>query len=635
MNHLFEQAKWIWCNENPQSDEYGEFIDTFTYEDGELYLSISSDSNYAAYINGTLAAWGQYADFPYDKVYDRVNVTEFCQKGENRLAIIVWYYGVESSTYYLGEAGLLYELSCNGSVLCKSDAGTLSRMSKAYMNHRGKLITGQMGLGYGYDFSKEDAWLLGELTDFTPSTLTGANPPLRIRPCDKLTLLPEVVAKECKRLNDTQVVFDLGKEEVGFLSFHIFSPCEQDIRIFYGEHLVDGCVRGLIAERDFSVVFRLKAGENQFLNPFRRLGCRYLEIHSEQPVEVNHLAIAPTMYLLEEKERPCLAEKENTIYDMCIETLHLCMHEHYEDCPWREQALYTMDSRNQMLFGYYAFGEYKFPRACLELISKDNRADGLLSICYPTSIDYVIPSFSLHYVTACMEYMQYSEDKDFVAQIYPKLVSITDTFANHMEDGLVLPFEGARYWNFYEWRDGLSGADVDCSKPDLILNALFSIALTNMSVIADTLGISNTYASQAVALNKRITEVFCNPENGLYYNFSDLSTYSQLGNALAILSGAASTDAREMICERLVTDTEMTPISLSMQCFKYDAWLKTDKEKYASIILEDIDRLYTPMIAFGSTTVWETDLGESDFENAGSLCHGWSALPIYYYHILK
>ena len=37
----------------------------------------------------------------------------------------------------------------------------------------------------------------------------------------------------------------------------------------------------------------------------------------------------------------------------------------------------------------------------------------------------------------------------------------------------------------------------------------------------------------------------------------------------------------------------------------------------------------------GATTFWETELGEKDFDNAGSLCHGWSALPIYYYHLFK
>ena len=41
------------------------------------------------------------------------------------------------------------------------------------------------------------------------------------------------------------------------------------------------------------------------------------------------------------------------------------------------------------------------------------------------------------------------------------------------------------------------------------------------------------------------------------------------------------------------------------------------------------------MLKAGSTTVWETELGEEDFSGAGSLCHGWSAMPIYYYHTLQ
>ena len=76
----------------------------------------------------------------------------------------------------------------------------------------------------------------------------------------------------------------------------------------------------------------------------------------------------------------------------------------------------------------------------------------------------------------------------------------------------------------------------------------------------------------------------------------------------------------------------MTPISLSMQCFKYDALLKVDEEKYRSFILEDIEKIYVPMLDGGTGTVWETEIGESDFSRAGSLCHGWSAMPVYYYH---
>ena len=41
------------------------------------------------------------------------------------------------------------------------------------------------------------------------------------------------------------------------------------------------------------------------------------------------------------------------------------------------------------------------------------------------------------------------------------------------------------------------------------------------------------------------------------------------------------------------------------------------------------------MLDCGATSFWETIIGEADFGRAGSLCHGWSAMPLYYYNILK
>jgi hypothetical protein len=50
--------------------------------------------------------------------------------------------------------------------------------------------------------------------------------------------------------------------------------------------------------------------------------------------------------------------------------------------------------------------------------------------------------------------------------------------------------------------------------------------------------------------------------------------------------------------------------------------------------LEDIDRRWGKMLEAGATTFWETEDGYKAFNGAGSLCHGWSAIPVYYYHIL-
>ena len=48
----------------------------------------------------------------------------------------------------------------------------------------------------------------------------------------------------------------------------------------------------------------------------------------------------------------------------------------------------------------------------------------------------------------------------------------------------------------------------------------------------------------------------------------------------------------------------------------------------------DIDEKYGHMLSCGATSFWETMAGWRDFGEAGSLCHGWSALPAYYFHKL-
>ena len=72
-----------------------------------------------------------------------------------------------------------------------------------------------------------------------------------------------------------------------------------------------------------------------------------------------------------------------------------------------------------------------------------------------------------------------------------------------------------------------------------------------------------------------------------------------------------------------------------MICFKFDALIKVDKEKYTPYIIKTIEEKYKNMLDNGATSFWETEDGESAFDNAGSLCHGWSAMPVYYLSILK
>ena len=144
----------------------------------------------------------------------------------------------------------------------------------------------------------------------------------------------------------------------------------------------------------------------------------------------------------------------------------------------------------------------------------------------------------------------------------------------------------------------------------------------------------NRYAEIAENLNDSIRTHFYSEKENLFFDRYSIGSASILGNALAVLCGACAEEQRAALCERILQDSSLTPISLSMKCFLYDALLLVDREKYRAFILEDIERIYRPMTECGVGTVWETEKGWKDFGDAGSLCHGWSALPVYYYHIL-
>lgn len=636
---MFDNSKWIWAVEKPEADEYAEFRSEFEYSDG-MKLYISADSNYAVYVNGKLVGFGQYGDFEHWKIADEIDISAACSKGINELAIVVWYYGVDTtSVYKKGKAGVIFEL-CNkdGKTVISSNKETESRISKAYKNHYGKVITGQLGCSFLYDKTNEDSWMTGSGDGFSASFEVEKPMPIMLRPIKKLELKDPEPFEIIKNDEDTRILIDMKKEVCGFIDIDIESKCEQTVLIAYGEHIADGCVRRLVGGRDFSVEIKVKSGRTVYMNPFRRLSARYLEVFAEKPIKINKTTVRPTDYPVNEKPFKTGNELWDKIYEICVNTLKLCMHEHYEDCPWREQALYAMDSRNQMLCGYYAFGEYDFARSSLQLMSKDTRKDNLLPITTPCGIDLTIPSFSMHYFTEVREYYEYSKDITLLEEVWDKLVSVFETFVSNMENGLCRTFAGNGYWNFYEWSAHLSGNGFSDSEriPDLVCNCLFVIMAQNMAKIAEYLGKPNErYLDLAKTVCENVNKTFYDEELEAYVLRTEERYLTELGNSLAILCGAANKEKAEKIAKKLADkNSGYIGISLSMACFKYDALLKTDREKYKDCVLLTIEEIYKKMLDEDSTTVWETTIGQSDFGNAGSLCHGWSAMPVYYYHTL-
>lgn len=626
----FEGARWIWVEQNGKPDTFGEFYDEFLWEEGKVNCLLSCDGDYTLFINGEYVSSNQYGDFEWYKSYDTVDITPYLKEGKNTFAVLVWYFGIDTQRSIKAQAGLIFEVKMGEKTLLASGENTKARYSKAYRQGMQKKVTRQLGVSFAYDATKEDGWLLnGQDCNF--AVLVEKNCNFIPRPNKRLKLLQRVHgALICAENN--RYIIDLGKEIVGlpFLSFT--SLAEQKIRVDWGEDLQDGHVRRLIHDRDFSFDYVAKQGKNDFTHYILRLACRYLEIHTEAPIEIEAVGLLPQVYPVTEKKVTLDNELDQKIYDACVNTLKLCMLEHYVDTPWREQCLYVYDSRNQALFGYSAFegGNVAYARSNLKLISQDRRDDGLLAICYPCGADLTIPSFSLYYFMQVKEYLQHTGDLSLAEEVYDKLISVLNVFIGNRKDGVVMKFEGSSHWNFYDWSPYLDGElhGAENAIPDLMVNLLFIHALKNLREIDGMLGKKFAYADLLAESEKRTKEVFYRPTKGLYAMNVNGEEFTVLGNALAILAGLTDGQESAYICEKIVGN-ELIDCSLSMKIFKYDALLLVDKGRYQVWVEREIRREYGQMVETGNT-VWETIDGASAFDNAGSLCHGWSAIPIRY-----
>ena len=613
---ISSEAKWIWVNSDPQKNEYAYFEGEYDWN-GELALfSIVAETDYILYVNQKRVAFGQFAGYPFEKYCDEIDLSPYCTNGKNKFLITVRYEGINSLTHIDDGAGVIFSLSLNEKAVLWSGEHTTGGYDNRYLQHVERLITSQLGLTSGMRSGE----------DFLPSpcVLVEKTANVKLRPVQK-TVMGEAIEGKC--VSSAPLIYDLGRETAGYLFLRIRAERAGELQVVYGEHIADGCVRQCIGHRNFSLDFAFDAGEHAFEQLFVRVAARYLQVNAPEGVEVLSIGLTPTLYPVTEREHT-LSGIDGRIYDTCVRTLRLCMNLHYEDCPWREQALYVLDSRNQMLCGYHAFKESDFQRANLVFMAKGTRPDGLLELTYPAVNTPAIPFFSLMYPVAVYEYIKHTGDESILDEVMPTITRFMKEFASRIDkNGLIAELE-APYWNFYEWAPNSDGAAKD-GRYHLILNCAFVYSCERFVKLCEMR--EKRFEIDLERTKRAIVNTFFDEAKGVFYlSPACPGSASQLGNAMALLIGLG--DKRTV--NALKNDRSLIPATLSMLTLVYDALIARDAE-HREYILNDIRQKYGQMLSAGATSFWETIEGESAFGGAGSLCHGWSAIPIHYYHIFN
>ena len=679
MQHPFSTAQFIWHPDGYSINETMEFKKEINItRPNHCRMLIHANSHYALYINDQFIANDQFPDYKHFRVYDELDLSAYLKEGSNTFLITAYCQGEDSSTYRAYPAELAFVIYEEDNIIAVSDETTLVRRDIRYASAGVAKVSGQLSYSFDYDATQQlgkyvSAMVSSPCCEMHPRPIQK----LQLDPPEEASLIsighfadPECVENYAVRMQkaaiisavpphpislpstigvdlfDNWALIDLKKEQTGYFLLDIDLPQECDVLIGWGEHLEDLRVRTSVGGRCFAARFRGKAGRNTFFYPIKRLGLRYLQLHVySENFKLYYAGVSSSRYPLSRTNLfTCADHLHSQIYRTSLRTLQGCMHEHYEDCPWREQALYTMDSRNQMLCGYYAFEEYEFAKASLKLIGLSLRSDHLLELTSPAKVSITIPSFSAIYLVQLAEYLTYSGDLSFIREIFPVAQDIADGFIARIDEkGIIQRLQGDAYWNFYEWQEGLEGHlghenSISQSAYDAPLSAFVSLALQSLSRICQALGLSakaEYYLSVAQQLNLAIDQIFFDPTTNCYATTlagESLGHYAELTQALVLLCGAVPDSKQDLILEALAGHSPLNlyPITLSHSIFKYEA-LMLKPQQYARFVFNKIANDFGSMLYQNATTFWETLVGAYDFDRAGSLCHGWSAIPVYFY----
>ncbi len=666
---------WIWNKKAEVKNAYIDFARDFDIDEIEddAKIMICADTEYAIYLNGAFVGCGQYGDFRGNRTFDTISVKNFLRKGTNRLCITVYYQGESSHSYSVQEPGLWYFLK-NGSLEIESNKETLCAVNNGYKQGEIFKTTMQLCYGWEYNASLEDEWMdVGKPLPnrFLPSSEMGTISPSE-RPVDKLVIkkdepmdiitqgvfirkettgrialdmhrdylsfrpYDEIFDEENNIISDDiYLVVDLHREMCGCVSFSLDAPEGTVIDIAWGEHLEDLRVRSAIGGRNFANRYICREGKQTFNHYHKRIAGRYLELHISGRVRrIENIGLKEAAYPVGEymkfKSNDSL---HNRIFEVCRDTLISCMHDHYEDCPWREQALFAGDARNQMLCGYYAFREFKFPRASLTLIGKSVEEDGLIKMVVPSDDKAKIPAFTFYWLMSMREYAEHSGDLSLAREFLPTMRKMVDCYKESVNDGVAQ--HPLKYWCFYEWSEGCDGKRKNEEKDGLYQLYLYE-GLKSVAYIAKALNDAKLELSCMELMNTiydSVNRIFWNEEKKLYATFVTdgkfVDHYCELMQIMAVFTGIAG-DKADMLCKAITQENSLIKSTLMCAVFKYDALLRQDKS-YDAYVYGDIAKRWGAMLYKGATTFWETEDGDKAFDNAGSLCHAWSAIPLYIY----
>ncbi|MDF2834684.1 MAG: alpha-L-rhamnosidase [Paenibacillus sp.] len=439
---------------------------------------------------------------------------------------------------------------------------------------------------------------------------------------------------------DTEFTLDFGKEWSGYLQFEL--DAEPGVTIdWYGVEYIKGDYVQHTYGLDNTLRYITREGYQRYTSPVRR-GFRYLIVTvrgAAKPVRIHGVRVLQSNYPTPEIGSFKSSDaKLDAIWEMAKHTTRLCMEDTFVDCPAYEQTFWVGDARNEALVHYYLFGGTDIVKRCLRLVPGSAFQTPLYVDQVPSGWKSVIPNWTFFWAAACAEYAEHAGDREFAAEMLPKILFTLRHYAEKLNADGVLEIKG---WNLLDW------APIDQPGDGVVThqNMVFAQVLRRTAALAAYAGVDaeadirwceETAAKLAEGINRHLWS----EERGAYLDCihkdgrrSDI--FSMQTQVMAVLSGVAEGERKDRLIGYLSEAPEgFVPIgSPFMSFFYYEALMGAGGD--VTSMLNDIRHNYGFMIDNGATTCWEM-YGHTTMNRANvndltrSHCHAWSAAPGYF-----
>jgi hypothetical protein len=399
-------------------------------------------------------------------------------------------------------------------------------------------------------------------------------------------------------------------------------------------------------------VFRYIArpGRQRF-ERFEWTAVRYAQVtvrNAAHGLGIRHIGSTFTHYPAEPRGAfACSDAMLTQLWDIGRYTLLLCMHDGWEDCPGREQRQWLGDATVELLVGQVAFGPSvnALNRQFLRHAAESQRPDGLTQMFAPGdhhSDAILIPDWTLQWILNAEQHWMYSGELEVIEAIFPAIQRALAWFERQLDGNDLIA--NLPFWHFMDW------AAVGRQGEAAALNAEFVGALRAAARLADALEsprAARRYAALAARVAAALDARHWDARRGVYVDVVDPASgaqeprVSQHANGAAILWDVAPAARWPSIVERItdaqrLTFTAAPPIKpdgevldaesgvvLANTFYSHFVYRALCKAGRFDLVLGLMRERYGPMLARGATTLWES------FDPTASLCHGFSATPVY------